>query len=160
MSDASLPLVIGLGNEHRRDDRAGLEVVRGLQEHLGLEARIVEGGDDASDLLDLWEGAGTVYVVDAIRSGRLPGTVHRFEVDATTPMPAPPVTSTHGLSLTDAIALGRALGRMPRRLIVYGIEVTDVTTGTGMTPDVAAGVSDTIWRLAEEIATSAEAPHA
>ncbi|HYK93792.1 MAG TPA: hydrogenase maturation protease [Thermoplasmata archaeon] len=160
VTDFSVPLIIGLGNEHRRDDRCGLDVVRGLQAHLGVDARIVEGGDDASDLLDLWDGAGTVYVVDAIRSGRPSGTLHRFEIGSTPPPAGLPVTSTHGLSLADAIALGRALGRMPRRLVVYGIEVQDVSTGSGLTPAVAAGVADAIWRLAEEIATTSEVAHA
>lgn len=160
MAPEPLPLVIGLGNEHRRDDRCGLDVVRELQRHLGVEARIVEGGDDVTDLLDLWEGAGTVYVVDAVRSGRPAGTVHRFEVTSDAGAAPIPVSSTHGLSLGDALALGRALGRLPERIIVYGIEVEDLSPGAGLTGAVAAGVADATWRLAEEIASHAEATDA
>jgi hydrogenase maturation protease len=150
---ASVPLVIGLGNEHRRDDRCGLDVVRSLRARLGVEARLLEGGDDATDLLDLWEGAALVYVVDAIRSGRPPGTIHRVEVDRTVAPTELPRTSTHGLSLGDAIALARALGRLPSRLVVFGIEAGDLSTGSGLTPAVAAAVDRTTWQLAEEIAT-------
>ncbi len=150
----ALPLVIGLGNEHRRDDGCGLEVVRTLQKRLGVEARLVEGGEDATDLLDLWEGAETVYVVDAVQSGRPAGTIHRFEVDRTTTLAGLPVTSTHGLSLGEAVALGRALGRFPGRLIVFGIEVTAVAPGAGLTPPVQAAVEEVMWRIAEELAVT------
>ena len=153
----SPPLIIGLGNENRRDDRCGLDVVRALQSHLGVEARIVEGGDDATDLLDLWEGAETVYVVDAVRSGRPIGTIHRFELAPEMPAATVPVTSTHGLSLGEVIALGRSLRRLPQRLIVYGIEVGEVSAGRGLTPAVEAAVNDAVWRMAEEI-VSTEAP--
>ncbi len=151
------PLVIGLGNEHRRDDGCGLEVVRTLQRRLGVEARLVEGGDDATDLLDLWEAAGTVYVVDAVRSGRLPGTVHRFEVERGERFTGLPVTSTHGLSLGEAVALGRALGRFPQRLVVFGIEAADVGPGSGLTAPVATAVEEVSWRIAEELAVEEEA---
>ncbi len=151
MPAETIPLVIGLGNEHRHDDGCGLEVVRGLRRHLGVEARLIEGGDDATDLLDLWEGSETVYVVDAVRSSRSPGTIHRFEVKGTGPIERLPVTSTHGLSLSQAIALGHALGRLPPRLLVFGIEVGDVGMGPGLSPAVAAAVEEVTWRIAEDL---------
>jgi hydrogenase maturation protease len=146
------PLVIGIGNENRRDDRCGLDVVRSLRDRGPTPARIVEGGDDATTLLDLWDGVARVVVVDAMRSGRPPGTVHRFEVDPESPPGALPVTSTHGLSLNEAIGLGRALGRLPRSLVVYGIEVGDVSPGSGLTPPVAVGVPRAVDQIAEELA--------
>jgi len=161
MAAHARPVVIGLGNEHRRDDACGLSVVRALQAQAGLAARVVEGGDDASGLLDLWDGGGPVYVVDALSSGRPPGTVLRLEVGAAeTPLPTPPTTSTHGLSLADAVGLGRALGRLPDRLVVFGIEVDDVTPGEGLTPPVAAGVLEVTQRLVRELGERGSGPNA
>lgn len=147
----SRPLVIGLGNEHRHDDRCGLDVVRTLRDLRLPDARVVEGGDDATELLDLWDGVARVVVVDAMRSGRPPGTVHRFDVDPERPPEPLPVTSTHGLSLNEAIGLGRALGRLPMSLVVYGIEVADVTPGSGLSGPVAGSVPGVADRIAEEI---------
>src|SRR3970040_627455 len=69
-------IVIGVGNPTRGDDAAGLEVAR--------PARRVEAHQEANgsyELMDVWEGADEVIVVDAARSGAPPGTVHRFETD-------------------------------------------------------------------------------
>lgn len=154
------PLVIGLGNEHRHDDRCGLDVVRSLRSRLGVDVELVEAGDDPTDLLDLWEDRPLTYVVDAVRSDRTPGTVHRFEVTEATDLSGFPVTSTHGLSLGDAIRLGRTLGRRPGRLVIYGIEAETVEPGSGLSPAVARAVEDVVWRLAEEIVVDREGAHA
>jgi hydrogenase maturation protease len=86
-----------------------------------------------------------------MRSGRPPGTLLRFEVDRAEP-PAPiPVTSTHGLSLNEAIGLGRALGRLPHGLVVVGIEVTDLSPGSGLSSAVAESVPAAVDRVLDEI---------
>ena len=68
------PLVIGVGNAARGDDAAGLLAARRLG---GIE---LEG--DPTALLDLFDGIDEAAVVDAVRSGAAPGTVHRFDVGA------------------------------------------------------------------------------
>jgi hydrogenase maturation protease len=125
--------VIGLGNAVRGDDAAGLIAARRLG---GLEH---EG--DPLALLDLWQGAELVVVIDAVSSGADPGTLHRFDAVAG-PLPARlrSSTSTHAVGLGEAIELARALGRLPARLVVYGIEGERFATGTALTPPVTAAV--------------------
>ena len=129
-------LVIGIGNELRGDDGAGPAAVRELQ-HAGITVALSAGG---IELLDLWRHAQAVVLVDAIRTGAPAGTIHR--IDAGTggvPLSAgAPVT--HALGISDVIELGRALGRLPPRLIVYGIEATRFALGEGMSPYVAAAL--------------------
>jgi hydrogenase maturation protease len=133
------PLVIGVGTEHRHDDACGLEVVRALRGRVGVGPRLVEASADAAELLDLWDGEGWVRVVDAVRSGDPPGTRRVLEVVGEVAGPTP-ATSTHGLSLAEAIALGRALDRLPQRLTLYTIEAADVSMGNGLTREVARSV--------------------
>ena len=141
------PLVIGIGTEHRRDDRCGLDVVRGLRPRVGDRLRIQEASADVAELLDLWTGEALVRVVDGVRSGALPGT--RRTIELTGDLAAPgAATSTHGLSLTEAIGLGRALGRIPTRLTLHTIEIEDVSVGDGLTPAVAASVAALVEELA------------
>ena len=144
------PLVIGIGNEHRHDDRCGLDVVRGLLGRLKGLARIAECTGDVTTLLDLWKSEREVIVVDAVRSGHRPGTVLRLD-DALTELPRLGATSTHGLSLTEAIGLGRALGKFPGHLVVYGIEAEDVEMGEGLSERVSSGVRETIDLVATEV---------
>jgi len=125
-------LVIGVGNRARRDDGAGLEVARLLDG--------VEHEGDALALLELWEGAEDVVLVDAARSGGAPGVVRCFDAIAA-PVPTAAVrSSTHALGIADAVELARALGRLPARLRVVAIDGEDFALGQGLTSDVAAAV--------------------
>jgi hydrogenase maturation protease len=134
MSSAPERLVIGLGNASRGDDAAGLVAARRLG---GLEH---EG--DPLALLDLWEGAELALVIDAVSSGSEPGTIHRFDVGAgPLPVRMRSSTSTHAVGLAEAIELARALGRLPARLTVYGIEGERFGVGTALTPAVEAAVN-------------------
>ncbi len=134
-------MVIGIGNEFRRDDGAGPAVVAELRDLVppGVELVITDG--EPTRLIEAWAGAALAVVVDAVRAQPPhPGQVHRFVVDRPGDTAAR-AASSHGLGLDDAISLALALDRMPGRLIVHAIEAADLTKGTGLTPPVAAAVS-------------------
>ena len=147
-------LVVGLGNEHRRDDRCGLEVVRELRGRLPPTVPLLEGPRDAARLLDLWEGARHVIVIDAMQGHGPPGSIRRWEVGAAEGLEGLPATSTHGLGLAEAVEIGRSLGRLPDRLTVFGIEVTELGVGDGMAPEVAHGVEVVVEEVLREATPS------
>ena len=151
-----LPLVIGLGNDQRGDDGSGLEVARALRPRLGGKARVEECTSEGIALLDLWRDADRVLVVDAVVSGGIPGTVHRFEAGDGFSPGVRSATSTHGLSLAEAVALGRGLGCLPRQLVVYGIEIDNLAVGAGLSPPVARGVREVTDRIVAELEKEAE----
>lgn len=145
-------VVIGLGNPDRGDDGVGGETVRRLAPRLppDVEARAAPG--DAVGLLDLWDGAERAYLLDAMRSGAAPGTVLRWEGRGGTTLPASATTSTHGLSLAEAVGLGEALGRRPRTWIVFGIEAGSLALGRGLSEPVARAADDVAERVLRELA--------
>jgi hydrogenase maturation protease len=49
-------------------------------------------------------------------------------------------TSSHGLGVEQAVELARALGRLPRQLVVVGVEAAHFGTGPELTPAVAAAI--------------------
>jgi hydrogenase maturation protease len=144
-------MVIGVGNPDRSDDGCGRETVRRLRERVGERAELAEVRGEPTRLLDLWDHRGLVYVVDAIRSGRPPGTIRRIEVGERTALATIGGTSTHGLSLAESIGLGRALHRLPERLVVFGIEIDRLSPGTAFTPPVAGAIDEVVALLAEEM---------
>lgn len=147
----STPLVIGIGNAIRGDDAAGLQAARELRPLVGRRVRVVESPGGVAELLDLWEGQGQVFLIDALQSGGLPGSWRRLTV-GDQPLPASlTATSTHGLSIASAVALGQALGRMPRSLVLYGIEASHFNAGAELSPAVLTGVRQLIRALAEEL---------
>ena len=136
-------MVIGVGNEFRRDDGAGLAVVARLRDLAPPGVRLVITDGEPVRLIEAWTGADLAVVVDAVRAvPPRPGTVHRFVVDRPGAGAGRPASS-HGLGLDDAVSLALALDRMPGRLIVHAIEAADLSQGPGLTPPVAAAV-DTV----------------
>ena len=135
-------VVIGIGNEYRRDDGAGLAVVTSLRDRVppGVELVLTDG--EPTRLIEAWTGAALAIVVDAVRADPpRPGRAHRFVLDR--PLAgASRTASSHGFGLDDAIQLALALDRMPGRLIVHAIEAADLTQGTGLTPLVAAAMDE------------------
>jgi hydrogenase maturation protease len=141
-------IVIGLGNAFRGDDGAGLAVARAL----GDDPRVIVHEGEPIDLLDRWEDAGEVIVVDAARSGAAPGTVHRLDGLAE---PVAAQGSTHAFGLAETLALARTLGRAPERVTVYGIEGERFAAGEELSPAVARAVEEVCSELREQLGKSA-----
>jgi hydrogenase maturation protease len=113
-------LVIGVGNRNRGDDGAGLEVARLVRQCPPPGAVVLEQDGRASDLMEAWLGADRVVLVDAAEGGE-PGSVRRFEAHRE-PLPASLLhASTHSWGVAEAVETARALGELPRQLIVYAI---------------------------------------
>ena len=143
--------MLGIGNAWQGDDAAGLVAAERLRGRApaGVEVRELEG--EPVSLVEAWDGADEVYVVDAVRSGSPPGTVHRLDV-SDEPLPATlSAASTHTLGVGEAIELARALGRLPARLVVFGIEAESIAAGAELTPAVAGAVDETVELLLEEL---------
>lgn len=146
-------VVVGVGNEFRRDDGAGPRVVAALAGRLPVGTAAVVADGDPSRLIDAWNGAGAAFVVDACRGGRTPGTVLRVEVRdggaERAPLPAwNGAGGSHALGLAAAVDLGRAVGRVPRHLVLFGIEGADFGDGPGLSRAVEAAAA-MVARLVE-----------
>ncbi len=145
-------MLIGVGNEWRGDDGAGLEVARRVRESQIPDIEVVEHEGEPIGLIDAWTGAGETIVVDAVISGAAPGTVHRLDAGAE-PLPAPLFrNSTHAMGIAEAVELGRSLDRLPSRLTVCGVEGERFEVGAAMTAAVEAAVESLAAELGEELA--------
>ena len=133
---AASTVVIGIGNPLRGDDAAGRTVVRSLRA-AGMPAgvELVETDGDPATLIEFWRGRDVALVVDAVRSGAAPGSIHHLELPGTASVP--PGTSSHGLGLAEAVGIAAALGRLPRRLVVFGIEAGGCELGAALSAPVA-----------------------
>lgn len=144
-------LVIGIGNLDRGDDAAGRAVAHRLRSMLPPAIEIDEHDGEATGLLARLDDAETAYLIDACTSSEPAGTVHRFDVGA---MPLPReafAMSTHGLGLAEAVELGRALGQLPSRCIVYAIELGSTAPGSPLSPAVVAAINEVAKRVCAEI---------
>jgi hydrogenase maturation protease len=143
--------VIGIGNEFRGDDVAGLLVVRQLKEspHDGVE--FLEQSGEATALMETMDQTGPMILVDAVQSGAEPGTIHRYDASEKS-MPAEFLRcSTHNFSVHDAIEMARALEKLPAQLIVYGIEGSHFDPGAELSPLVHAAIEKVAQQINKEL---------
>jgi len=138
-------LIIGCGNLDRADDAAGILVAQRLREQ-GLEA--VEHSGDGLALVDMWNSADDVIVIDAMVSGASVGAISAWN----------PVTrqicegrlrcSTHDFGPAEAVELARVLDRLPQRIQFYGIEAANFEPGAEPSAEVLAAVDQVVKEIA------------
>jgi hydrogenase maturation protease len=147
-------VVVGVGNEFRRDDGAGPEVIarlRALQPGdaslSGVTLALSDG--EPGRMIDLWEGTRLAVVIDAVRDPAMPpGYRYQVAVDALTGI-VDGVASSHSIGLGDTVELARVLGRLPARLTVLAVVGRDFGFGTELTAEVAAAVPELVERVRE-----------
>jgi hydrogenase maturation protease len=144
-------LVVGVGNEERGDDAAGLLVARGLRGKGLPNVGIHELRGHMALLLEIWNDTEIVYLVDAACSGAAPGTLHRFEVGEMRADANILRISSHTTDLASVVELGRVLGRLPRRVIIFGIEGATFVVGKGVSSAAKRGIEKAIAAIAEEL---------
>jgi hydrogenase maturation protease len=149
-------VVIGVGNRYRCDDGAGPAVLDALAATTVPQARLVELDGEPARLVEAWTGADLAIVVDALRSDHaVVGTVRRVEVGEDAGVlgnSSNAAAGSHALGVGTAAALGRALGRMPARLVVFAVEGANFGHGEELSQPVARAVADVATRIAVEIA--------
>jgi hydrogenase maturation protease len=151
-------LVIGVGNEWRGDDGAGLEAARRLSPP-PPGSRVIERPGEPLDLIEEWEAEAEVFLVDAVSSGAAPGTIHRVDARERR-LPAELFRgSTHALSVAEAVELARVLGRLPGRLRLYGIEGGDFGAGSTLTANVETAVDALVREIRERLRTASAENH-
>jgi hydrogenase maturation protease len=154
-------VVIGLGNQHRRDDGVGPAVAE-LLDASGLAGiRVLRCPVEPTAILDAWAGAELAVVIDAVLvdagAGGRPGQVRRHALQD---LAEPRSVSSHDLNLAQTYRLGVALGRAPASVVVVGVDVEDTDHGVGLSPAVAAALPEAVRTVLDILSQQAEiAPH-
>lgn len=139
-------LVIGLGSRDRGDDAVGPVVAAEVAARRLPGVRVLVH-EDPTCLVELWGApdAVAVVVVDAVRSGAAPGTVHVLDATAGTLADHAWARTgrggTHAFGLAAAVELARALHRLPPRLLLVGVEATSFGHGESLSPAVVRAVA-------------------
>ena len=143
--------VVCIGNRWRSDDAAGLAVAEGLRGTLPEGVALLECEGEPTALIDAWEGAELVWLVDAVSSGDRPGTIHRLDASEHELPAALFRASTHHVGLSEAVELARALSRLPRQTVVFGIEGGDFQVGNVLSDPVALAVGQVVEAVRKEV---------
>jgi len=144
-------LLIGVGERHRHDRQVGLWVARRVREELGDAITVVEKTENVLDLMEQWQQADVVIVVDAVVHGKGPGTIHRFEVCSGTgceeEIPRNILFSIQTARLAEIVHLAEHLDKLPEQLIIYGIEAEHFEPGEGLSLPVLAAAEQVVREI-------------
>lgn len=134
-------LVFGVGNTLLRDDAVGLIVLSELERHQdkwGPDVEFLDGGTQGLALLDWLAGRDALLILDAVKLGAEPGTVHVLQKWDRAAVRASTAHESNVAELLEASAL---LGELPELVTIVGIEPQRVETGIGLSPAVRGAVS-------------------
>jgi len=143
--------VIGIGRDFGGDDTVGLVVARRLETRLPENAAVVEMTGDMTALIDHFDGAETVILVDAVESGSRPGKIHRIDGNTLDTLRSFPCRTTHDMDLVKTVELLWTLGQIPARLVIFGVEGENFSRGAEISPEVERAIPDVVNRILEEI---------
>lgn len=148
-------LIIGIGNEFRSDDAAGILVARRLREILGDGVDVRELSGEGGEIIELLGTAKSVIIIDAVSSDSEAGTVHYFDGHQQE-IPSEFFNySTHDFSLAEAVEMARVLGQLPPKCVIYGIEGDNFGFGQSLTPSTKAAIDKVCSMIEEDISVSA-----
>jgi len=148
--------ILGCGSLLMGDDGVGLKVIEALkktelEELEGLD--IEDAGVCGLDLLNLFDGARKVIIVDAVLTGSRKGSVHLIEgkdlLNGTEPHT---LVSIHDLTITDVLRIGEQVQSLPE-IVVIGIEIGELATeiSRDISPEVLKAVDKAIELIRAEI---------
>lgn len=159
MTDSKFLVVLGVGNDIRMDDGAGIRVVEYLEQDSNLKNLVISfkylntGGFDILDEIDGYQKAIIVDAASMTDQGLKPGEFFHIEDLSQYATGQPVGVSSHGVGVLQILGYAEAGGyRLPDLIEVYGIQVKE--TGffsEELTPEVAEGVKKLVQILKERI---------
>ncbi len=134
------------------DDGAGVKVIQRLSEYYRFPPDVVlfDGGTLGLDLLPQLEGIDRLLIVDAVETGKTPGTLAKITGDD---IPAVMETklSPHQMGLKDLLAVAMLMGIKPPEMVLIGIQPENIELGMDLSPKVAERFDDLVRMVIGEL---------
>lgn len=148
-------LFVGLGSSHG-DDQAGwlvADALIGAGPFAGalagdLPPITVRAARHPAQVLDWLEGIERLFVCDAVSGAGLPGQIRTWR------WPDPQIQfarsgGSHDLGLSAVLELAAQLNRLPREIVIWGIEISETAPGaSGLSPELKAALPEAIRQIA------------
>lgn len=150
MSD-SATLIIGVGNSDRGDDACGILTARRLRQSAGSEIRVLECSGEATQLIEAFDGANTVFIIDAAELGAAAGTVKRFDASVQTLPETLSDCSSHSFGVAQGIELARALNCLPQCCVLYAVQGAGYAAGQTLSAAVQTAILEVEQRIMQEL---------
>jgi hydrogenase maturation protease len=138
-------VILGIGNTIMSDEGVGVHAAEAIaRSHVLPEGvEVVDGGTAGMELLEPLADADLLVVLDAVRSGRPPGSLVCLS-GREVPVFFRSKLSPHQVSICDVLASLEFAGAAPRDLVLVGVEPLSLELGLELTDTVAQRVPDMV----------------
>lgn len=145
-------IVLGVGNILLSDEGVGVRAVEFLKREYQLppEVEVIDGGTSAMEMLDDLAYADHLIIVDAVRSGKSPGTLVRI-ADEDVPVFFKTKLSPHQIGLSDVLATLVVTGEAPGGVTVIGVEPCSLAICMALTPQIEALLPSVVAQVVDEL---------
>jgi hydrogenase maturation protease len=140
--------VLGIGNVLLRDEGVGCHVVHAMEGISLPDVEIIDGGT-CPDVLQLFEGADKLVIVDAVKGGGMPGQIYRFRPEDVT-LEQRPLLSLHDTSLIDSLKLMQVWHGIGEAVII-GVEPGEINWGLELSPELREKIPQIVDAILSEL---------
>ena len=130
-------LIIGIGNRYRGDDGFGCVVAGELAKLTSGGVTCIEHDGEPAGLMESWQAADRVILIDAVSSGAEAGQVFRFDLVQQALPEEFNLYSTHAFGVPQAVELARALSKLPESIRFFGVEGENFDAGEELSPSLS-----------------------
>jgi hydrogenase maturation protease len=151
--------ILGCGNLLMGNDGVGLRVIEALgKTEIGSleDLDIADAGVCGLDLLNYFDGARKVIIVDAVLANSPVGSVHRLEGKDLLKSDEPlNLVSVHDLTILDVMRIGEHVQVLPE-IVVIGIEIGTIVTDATLeiSPEVLKGLDEAVRLIKQEVSST------
>lgn len=144
MNENSKVVIIGIGNLLLMDEGIGIHVINELEKYkLPYNIEVHDGGTGGFKLIDLMHGTKRVIFIDAVDTGKAPGTITIFKPEYVRSIYPRKKYSLHDTDLLEVIKMAELLGNHPEIEIV-GIQPKTIIYGTTLSKELRDAMPDII----------------
>jgi hydrogenase maturation protease len=150
MSDASHPLIIGIGNTIMGDDGVGPAVISLLEKIPGLKAELLVLDTPGFALLTYIQNRDKVIIIDAAEFDAPAGTIARV-TSADVQRKKSVSISLHDADPFAVVDYAAQMGLAPKELVVYAIRFESIEPRLTLTPVIDDAAQKTAQMIVREL---------
>jgi len=146
--------ILGIGNTLYSDEGVGVQIIPILEElindHDEEVVEIIEGATDGMKLLGPVEDCDYLIIIDAINAGKEPGTIITISNDEI-PKYFGIKMSIHQVGFQEVLFAARIRERLPKEMIMFGIQPESLKLGVELTETVKNRLSELANLIKEQV---------
>ena len=145
-------LVLGIGNVLMGDEGVGAFVAQFLtKQKLPPFVKVLDGGTGGFHLLEEFQSADQVILIDATVNGNPVGSWKKLQPKYSSDYP--PTLTAHDIGLKDMLDAAQLLGKMPR-VILYAVSIKPLNSVKfGLSPEIESIIPALSQEILKEIET-------